>query len=65
MAFRLQSAIAGFAKRSSERLKALEEDTKELAKTEAVPDCMPASVVSRSYSPRDCRRQKATDKRHT
>lgn len=35
MAFRLQSAIAGFAKRSSERLKALEEDTKELAKTEA------------------------------
>ncbi|MAL44469.1 hypothetical protein [Hyphomonas sp.] len=35
MAFRLQSAIAGFATRSSERLKALEEDTKELAKTEA------------------------------
>lgn len=35
MAFRLQSALAGGAKRLSERLKTLEEDTKETAKTEA------------------------------
>jgi len=35
MAFRLQSFIAGAATRASERLKTLEEDTKEVAKTEA------------------------------
>lgn len=35
MAFRFQSAVAGFATRASERLKTLEEDTKEVAKTEA------------------------------
>lgn len=35
MAFRFQSAVAGFATRASERLKTLEEDTKEIAKTEA------------------------------
>lgn len=35
MAFRFQSALAGFATRASERLKTLEKDTKEVAKTEA------------------------------
>lgn len=35
MAFRLQSFIAGAATRASDRLKTLEEDTKEVAKTEA------------------------------
>ena len=35
MAFRLMSAVAGAAKRGSERLKALEDDTKKLITTEA------------------------------